>query len=351
MIRQSADGQLPVVPIAMAYARSDGAVSRGVSRHRLFREAFVDPKHQTDVTFAQIVLLYLVSIQETDDKFGGLGQRAFPPSQIVLMLRVMMGCDTLERALLSFSRFHEMAQPISVALRTAASEAELCILCDDAFGSENAATIEDIYISILFGGLSYFLGRRFPATAVTTRNRALASSTRHWSIAVPLHLGPVAAIRFSRSLLVEHRQGIPTDDIWWAILECWLSHVQGAHTRANGCPISIRQLNTKALCTELGISPATLRRRNGVSGETFRRFREETLVEASLAMLADDTRSISSIAAELGYADVRSYRRFIKGATGLTPDQLRANGDAASMRALEPEIVVRIKEVAGQLSR
>lgn len=351
MVLQSAGSLVPVVPMAMAYARSEGAASRGVARNRLFREAFIDPGNQTGVSFAQIVLLYLLSIQETDDKFGGLGRLAFPPSQIVLMLRVIMGCDTLERALLSLSRFHEAGQPISIGLRTNASDAELCILCDDAFGGENAPAIEDIYVSTLFGGLSYFLGRRFPATAVKTRSCVSAPSARHWSMEVPLHPGAVAAIRFSKSLLLERRQGIPTDDIWWSILECWLSHVQGAHTRAINCPVSTRRLNTKALCAELGISPATLRRRNAISGGSLRRFREETLVEASLTLLADDSRTISSIAAELGYADVRSYRRFIKGATGLTPDQLRADSDAASMRALEPEVVARVKEVANRLSR
>ncbi|WP_322011242.1 helix-turn-helix domain-containing protein [Paraburkholderia sp. J12] len=341
----------PAVPIAMAYARSEGAVSRGLSRDVIFREALVDPKTQTDVSFAQLVLLYLISIKETDDKFGGLGRRSFPPSQIVLMLRVMMGCDTLECALRSLARFHETGQSISIGLRIRASEAELCVFCDDALGGENAPAIEDIYISTLFGGLSYFLGRRFPVTAIVTRNRAFASSTRHWSIAVPLHLGPVAAIRFSRSLLAERRQGIPTDDIWWAVLECWLSHAHGVHTRVSHCAASIRQLNTTALCDELGISPATFRRKNSASGGTFRHFREETLVRASLSLLADGSRSISSIAAELGYADVRSYRRFIKGATGLTPDQLRTNSDATSMGALEPEVIARIMGVANGLSR
>jgi AraC-like DNA-binding protein len=102
---------------------------------------------------------------------------------------------------------------------------------------------------------------------------------------------------------------------------------------------------------QVGISPATFRRRNSVAGGSFRRFREETLVEASLSLLADEARSVSSIAAELGYADARSYRRFIKGAPGSTPDQIRANSVAARMRALEPEVIARIERIATRLSR
>lgn len=351
MSSESVNCQRPVVSIAMAYERFQGAVSRGLPIAPMFREAFIDPDSHSHVSFAQLVLLYLISIKETDDKFGGLGRRSFPPSQIILMFRVLMGCNSLERALISLARLHEMDQPISISLQTNASDAQLCIRCDDAFGGDNAPVIEDIYISTLFGGLSYFLGRRFPATAIRTRNRTFASSTRHWAIAVPLHYGSVAAIHFDKSLLADRRQGQLIDDIFPAILECWLSHTHGMYTREVTESASIRHLNTKVLCAELGISPATFRRRNSISGDTFRRFREETLVRTSLTLLADDSRSISSIAAELGYADVRSYRRFIKGATGLTPDQLRTNSDAASMRVLEPNVLKSIVNIANKLDR
>jgi AraC-like DNA-binding protein len=287
---------------------------------------------------------------ETEDHFGGRGRRAYPPSQLILMLRIMTACNTLERSISSLVSFHEMGQPISIELRTDGMEAQLCVHCDDAFGGENAPVIEDIYLNTIFGGLSYFLGRRFPATAVMTRNRGQALGVRHWSMSAPVRLGGMAAFHFPLPLLTETRQADPTDDICWKVLQHRLAVDNGINAQANDQSISIRQLNTIALCAELGISPATFRRRNSYAGSGFRRFREETLVEASLSLLADGARSVSSIAAELGYADVRSYRRFIKGATGLTPDQLRANSVAATMRALEPEIIARIMEIATRVS-
>jgi hypothetical protein len=45
-----------------------------------------------------------------------------------------------------------------------------------------------------------------------------------------------------------------------------------------------------------------------------------------------------------------SYRRFIKGATGLTPDQLRVQSDATIMRAFEPQVVARIRDITTGLS-
>ncbi|MFM0283807.1 helix-turn-helix domain-containing protein [Paraburkholderia sediminicola] len=349
--KSSPDNQSHFVPISEAYSYSDGAVACGLSRDQLFRQSLLDPNIQTGILLSQIVLLAMHTMVETDDQFGGRGRRAYPPSQLILMFRIMMACDTLERSISSLASFHEMGQPISIGLRTDGMEAQLCVSCDDEFGGGNAPLIEDIHLNTIFGGLSYFLGRRFPATAVVTRNRGQVPGTRHWSMSAPVRLGSVAAIHFPVSLLTETRQADPTDDICWTVLQHRLGLDREINRQLAVRSVSIRQLNTIALCTELGISPATFRRRNSVAGGQFRRFREETLVEASLSLLADEARSVSSIAAELGYADVRSYRRFIKGATGSTPDQLRANSEVARMRALEPEVIARIKEIATRLSR
>jgi AraC-like DNA-binding protein len=350
-LKSAPDSQSHFVPISEAYSYSNGAVMRGLSRDELFKQSLLDPSIQTRISLGQIVLLVLNTVVETDDIFSGLGRHTYPPSQLILMLRIMMACSTLERAIGSLAKFLEMGHPISIGLRTDGIEAQFCVRCDDAFGGENAPAIEDIYLNSIYGGLSYFLGRRFPATTVVTRNRGQALGVRHWSMTALVRLGSVAAIQFPLSLLTETRQTAPTDDICWTVLHHRLALDSGMITQLADRSVSIKQLNTIALCTELGISPATFRRRNSVAGDSFRRFREETLVEASLSLLADEARSVSSIAAELGYADARSYRRFIKGATGSTPDQIRANSVAARMRALEPEVIARIKEVATRLSR
>jgi AraC-like DNA-binding protein len=341
-----------LIPISAQYEKLDGAVRQGLSRDDLFRASPIEPEHQHRVSFAQAGLLYVTTMIAMDDQYIGLGRRAVPTSQLALVLRVMIGNGTLNAALSSLIWFHETEQPMSVKLETGQLESKLSVKCDDVFAGANAPLIEDIYIQSIFGGLSYFLGRPFPATAISTRNRNNpAIGVRHYSMLLPLQLGAAAAIHFPTWLMAEHRQAKPTDDKYWSVCDNWLAIASGVSVRASDSLVSIRRLNTKALCSELGISPATFRRINSKYGRNFRRFREETIVEASLNLLADDTRSISSIAAELGYADVRSYRRFIKGVTGVTPDQLRAQADATAMRALEPEVVARIKDVTTHLSR
>jgi AraC-like DNA-binding protein len=345
------DNASSVIPISAQYEKLNGAVLRGLSRDVLLRESFIDPEQHDRISFAQAGLLYVNTMIEMDDQFIGFGRRSIPTSQLALLLRVMIGCSTLDGTLESLIQFHESAQPMAVKFETGELESKLSVNCDDSFAGANAPLIEDIYIQSIFGGLSYFLGRPFPASAVSTRNRNNpVIGARHYSMLLPLQLGTAAAIRFPTWLMAERRQAKPTDDIYWSVCENWLAVASGVRVRTSGSLASIRRLNTKALCSELGISPATFRRANSNEGRNFRRFREETLVEASLTLLADDSRNISSIAQELGYADVRSYRRFVKGATGLTPDQLRMRSDAATMRAFEPKVVARIKDLTTRLS-
>lgn len=346
------DNPACIIPVSAAFDRCNGAVLHGLSRDALFRASFVEPERHPLISFAQIGLLYANMMVDMDDLFIGFGRCAIPTSHLSLVFRVMVGCATLDSALNSVVQFHRSGQPVLVRLATSASEVKLSVHCDHSIGGANGALIEDLYIQHIFGGLSYFVGRPFPATAASTRNQNNPMiGVPHYSMLIPLQLAPSAAIHFPLSLLSEHRQGQPTDDIYWSVCENWLAIATGTIVRARDRSTSIRSLNTKALCTELGISPATFRRRNSVQGGNFRRFREETLIEASLTLLADDSRSISSIAAELGYADVRSYRRFIKGVTGQTPDQLRMSNDAAVMRAFEPKVVSKIREITTRLSR
>jgi hypothetical protein len=222
-LSSSASNQRYFIPVSEAYSYSDGAVLRGLSRHQLFKESLLDPNVQTRISIGQIVLLAMNTIVETEDHFFGYSRRTCPPSRLILMMRIVMACDTLERAISSLTSFYEMGQAISVGLRKNGAEAQLCVSCDEAFGGENAPVIEDTYLSTIFGTLSYFLGRRFPATAVVTRNRAQVLGDRHWSMSAPVHLGGVAALHFPISLLAETRQAEPTDNICWSILQHRLS--------------------------------------------------------------------------------------------------------------------------------
>ena len=51
--------------------------------------------------------------------------------------------------------------------------------------------------------------------------------------------------------------------------------------------------------------------------------RRRALTEAAVKLLRDTDCSVDAIGAELGYSDARSFRRFLKAATGKTPQEHR----------------------------
>ena len=61
-------------------------------------------------------------------------------------------------------------------------------------------------------------------------------------------------------------------------------------------------------------------------GKTFRDVKHDLMVDIARELLSGTDLTLEEIAARLGYLEPRSFRRFIKGQTGLTPSQLRAAG-------------------------
>jgi AraC-like DNA-binding protein len=74
-------------------------------------------------------------------------------------------------------------------------------------------------------------------------------------------------------------------------------------------------------------------------------------VEVSLRLLRESSRSVDSIARQLGYSDARSFRRFIKSATGLTPEALRAQSAPHAARKVPDTLLYdRIRQVSLRMS-
>jgi AraC-like DNA-binding protein len=73
---------------------------------------------------------------------------------------------------------------------------------------------------------------------------------------------------------------------------------------------------------ELGMSPATLRRRLGERGTSFRDLRADALAETARLRLKSGA-STAQVAEELGFSDGRSFARAFRGWTGQSPREYR----------------------------
>ena len=113
----------------------------------------------------------------------------------------------------------------------------------------------------------------------------------------------------------------------------------------------VMELSVSSLAREAGVSPSTLRRRMQRDHGGFREARRQALIRSGLALLRNDRLSVDAVAVQLGYSDARSFRRFLKTATGRTPEEIRAGLEIASWATPNQLVHQRIDELAEIMSR
>ena len=90
--------------------------------------------------------------------------------------------------------------------------------------------------------------------------------------------------------------------------------------RVDGWP-TIKQMAELA-----GVSVRTLQRRLTAEGQTYAQLIDETRAEFAVELLRDTEDTLAEIAIRLGYSEPNNFARAFKRWTGMTPKQLRDNG-------------------------
>src|SRR5262245_11105340 len=99
------------------------------------------------------------------------------------------------------------------------------------------------------------------------------------------------------------------------MVQSWVALADGHGALAEQRFVSVEDLRVDTLAAAAGVSALTLRQQMTRRYGGFRTVRRKLVVDASLR---SSSRSTEAIAAELGYADSPSFRRFIESATGKT---------------------------------
>lgn len=336
---------LETIPLSWVVRQAKGATSNGLHLDHLFERAMIAPRFGDDrdhITPMQLNLFYAALVLNTDDGAHGMARRRLPPQLGPLGLRVLFGSSRLGDGLDALSKFYRACFPsLRLNLSTSGPSAFLAIQFDDE--REEATLQEDVQLSYLYFGLTCFLGRPFPISWVATRDPAHVSLGRaHWAMKCRVKLQNCAGLSFPREML-SARPALPENfDVIWGPLERGMSLMEGpALSAPEG--VNNRQLHIDRFAGDLGVAPSTYRNLLGQNGASFRKLREQALIEAAVELLRSPI-SLEAIAAELGYSDARSFRRFVKTATGRTPSELRDQlGRAVSPARLK----ARMREVMG----
>ena len=338
------------IPISQVMRHCAGIARLGNSVDEVLRQSLIERSFGDDrdqVSFDQFGLLMLNTASWIDDESSGLGTRRIDSGIGALAAHAVMGCSTLEYALAAMGRiYHSTSIRFGVVLEE--EDALLVVHGDKAQSDPLAPVLEELYTIFLFGILSYFVGRPLPVRAHQTRDPLHANlQGRHWATFAPVRLADVAGLRVPRTVLAAHRVGQGSDHIYWDMIQPWLSLAEGHAALADARFVKLEDLRVDVLAAEACVSPSTLRRKMTRTQGGFRQVRQRLVVDAGLQLLRGSSRSVDAVAAELGYADARSFRRFIKAATGMTPEVLRADRSAARPSAA----LVRERIKAAALSR
>jgi AraC-like DNA-binding protein len=165
---------------------------------------------------------------------------------------------------------------------------------------------------------------RMPVIEISTRDPFHFNLDRkHFAMDAPVHYGPVTGMQFPRAVLGRRGLNRAGANPHWECFRLWLDFVEpGQTSRTEHDDLDSSWPRLKDIAESAGVSTSTMRRRLLADGG-FRRARERKLVAAAIDRLRNSDDSVESIAAELGYSDARSLRRFLKVTTGATPQQLR----------------------------
>jgi AraC-like DNA-binding protein len=275
---------------------------------------------------AQTLLLCMNTVLGLEDAAHGLASASIMPSSSTLSLRIALGCATLETALDSVGRYYgTVSTAVRLNLSTEHDLATLSIHVE-ASKSEDEIQLEEIYLSWLYMHCTYFLGRAMPVVDVVVRDPLHSNIGRqHFMIGATVRFGTVTSFRFSRSLLGARSTARAGENVHWEAAKLWLNSPQGG-MEGRYCTDFVSGkgfVRLKDIAEQRNVSRATMRRRLQSTDGGFRDARERALVEAATGLLLTSDDSVEAISAELGYADARNFRRFLKNATGLTPQQIR----------------------------
>lgn len=335
------------IPLSSMQPHIDGAVRQGLPLDALLTGSCIDAFQGDDrdqIGPAQALLLCLNTVIWMEDATHGLARTGMRRTYPAMGLTMALGRSTLEGGLLTLAKLYaQESNAVQIQLRTEQDSAVLAIQTETK-QDQDAAYLEENFLMWLFMQLFRFLGYVPFVADVTVRDPCHFNLGRpHWVMRGTVRYGEVTAFRFPRRLLAAPPGAPAGDDIMWECHKLLLDYLdRGAGKAAyHAYLVDGTFVRFSDLVRQSGKSANTLRRQLRTTDLGFRGARQRALVEAAYARLSEGADTVEMIAGDLGYSDTRSFRRFLKAATGLTPQQIRhqqsfdlAGADARARRAI-----------------
>lgn len=306
--------------------------------------------NRDQISPAQFLLLCMNTAMGIDDATHGLARSGVPLAFTAVGLRAAIGSATLRDAIETLEGLYQRASRSLKLKLTTQHDHALLTIGVDSDQAQHATVLEDTYLSWITMHCMYFLGRPMPVIEVITRDpQHFALGRPHHAIGAPCKFGSTSSIRFAKALLSAPSTTRAGSNAHWECFDRWLDCVESGWSERPAPDNTDLSLPLRQMARKAGVSATTMRRRLQSRDGGYRLSRRHAITEAALAQLRDRKVSVETVAEELGYSDARSFRRFLKRATGLTPQALRGTG-ANLQRPNDHLVRLRLQEIGRSIA-
>lgn len=327
------DKNIPPIPVAKIFVDEalGCAKKANIDIEAMLLKLEIDPddlEHLNTIEFGKIWLELSYQMQ---DEFFGLGKRALRPGSTTLLGHAVASATTFEIYLNRLLRSFKVT--IEEPYGTISQDSNNCIITLHETGAPNSAFAYRALFLIIHGFNCWAARERIPLKEVSFRckePRQINDYSHFFGIPVSFE-APSSRIVMDQKFLsrkVRHSE----DDLKKFLRTLPEAFLRG-YNDADGLRFNIVQkcLNrplanwpdSKALAAELGMSRSTLHRRMKDAGLNLTELKDEERKKRVMALLADQSLSLSAIAQELGYKEQSSFYRAFTRWFNQTPSAFR----------------------------
>ena len=319
----------------MAFVASAVQSLQGSARARALQAAGITPalldNPRARVPAAAFAALWLAVAQALDDEFFGLDTRRMKVGSFALLCHAVAGQATVERALrLALRGFGLFLDDVQAALDVQSGEAALVIT--NRIPDPDARRFADETLLVMLHGLLCWLaGRRVALQVLELAHPAPAHADEYRRMFSPVLAFDQARTRvvFDAAVLAAR---LAVDE---AGLKRFLRDAPQSvilkQVDGSGLAQRLRRRLRRggdwpaldAVAVELGLSPATLRRRLAEEGCHWQQLKDELRRDLAIHHLAQARLSVAEVASRLGFAEPSAFHRAFRQWTGGAPGDYR----------------------------
>lgn len=291
------------------------------------------------VTAHQYGALWHLIADLLDDEFFGMGRRSMKRGSFTLMCHALITSDTLERALHRALRFLRLViDDVEGQLKKEGASAHIVLRDPPVEPSDPPPPparvfLYSTFLVLLHGVACWLIGQRIPLLQVNFRcpgppfvaelKTLFSDNIRfgcdHSGFTFDAKYLDMRNIRDERAMKKFLRNAPANFLVKYKDLNSVSVRVR-RHLR-DMAPDNWPDFT--ALAEQMGLSPATLRRRLNAEGHSYRTLTSELRKELAMALLSDDSVSNAQIAEKLGFTEYSSFYRAFRQWTGASPRAFR----------------------------